>query len=67
MSELSQLTFSSFIAGREYDKDGNLHQWWEGRAVDDFKGKAACFVTQYDNYGLNGHQTLGEYQFLITA
>ncbi|CAG0913113.1 unnamed protein product [Notodromas monacha] len=46
--------------GREYDKNGNLHQWWETDAIENFKGKAACFETQYDNYGLNGRQTLGE-------
>ncbi|XP_076035689.1 M13 family metallopeptidase neprilysin 3 isoform X2 [Oratosquilla oratoria] len=51
--------------GRKYNKDGNLHQWWEQKTIDRFKLKTACMVEQYSQYSLNGEKlngklTLGE-------
>ena len=53
--------------GRQFDKDGNLKQWWTSSAIDEFKKKAQCIVDQYGNFtvpevnmNLNGRQTLGE-------
>lgn len=51
--------------GREYDKFGNLHPWWNNKTIDKFKLRTDCFVKQYSNYtingrNLNGKQTLGE-------
>ncbi|CRK96791.1 CLUMA_CG009917, isoform A [Clunio marinus] len=51
--------------GREYDKYGNLHQWWNDKTINKFKSLTDCFVKQYGNYkingkNLNGKQTLGE-------
>ena len=33
-------------SGRQYDKDGNLRQWWSNSTVDNFKQRAQCFVDQ---------------------
>lgn len=51
--------------GREYDKNGNLHHWWNNETITRFKAKTSCIVDQYGNYSvngrhLNGRQTLGE-------
>jgi membrane metallo-endopeptidase-like protein 1 len=53
--------------GRQYDKDGNLKQWWSSGVIDRFKEKAQCIIDQYSNYtveeaglNLNGKQTQGE-------
>lgn len=53
--------------GRQYDKDGNLKQWWKNETIDAFNEQAMCMVTQYSSYileqiGLHikGKNTLGE-------
>ncbi|XP_077998021.1 neprilysin-1-like [Glandiceps talaboti] len=53
--------------GRQYDKNGNWHQWWSEKSVNNFKQKAQCIVDQYSNYtvpeiklNINGVQTQGE-------
>lgn len=53
------------MAGREYDKDGNLRPWWKNSSVEAFKRQTACMVEQYSNYtvngeAVNGKHTLGE-------
>ncbi|XP_033642462.1 neprilysin-1-like [Asterias rubens] len=53
--------------GRQYDKDGNLNDWWSEQSVFNFKERAQCMVDQYSNYvmpetneTLNGKLTQGE-------
>ncbi|MDB5119224.1 MAG: peptidase [Sphingobacteriales bacterium] len=52
--------------GRQYDKDGNLNDWWTPADATKFKEKANKVVNQYNNYtvlnGLkvNGSLTQGE-------
>lgn len=53
--------------GRQYDKDGNLKQWWDDQVIEKFKEQAQCMIDQYGNYTidpvgihLNGIQTQGE-------
>lgn len=51
--------------GREYDKFGNLHHWWNNETITKFNEKTNCIVDQYGGYEvngkkLNGRQTLGE-------
>lgn len=36
--------------GRQYDKDGNLKQWWSDSVINRFKDKARCIIEQYNNY-----------------
>ena len=52
-------------AGREFDKYGNLNQWWNNATIDRFKERTKCMVEQYSQYkvgnlSVNGRQTLGE-------
>lgn len=60
-----ELTHAFDDQGREYDKKGNLNQWWKNKTIERFKDRANCFIKQYDQYEingkhLNGKQTLGK-------
>lgn len=60
-----ELTHAFDDQGREYDKFGNLHQWWNNKTIDRFKKQTECFNRQYSAYkvngkNLNGKQTMGE-------
>ncbi|XP_062607161.1 neprilysin-like [Saccostrea cucullata] len=54
--------------GRQYDKNGNLKQWWTDEVIQTFKKQAQCLVDQYGNFSvpeadgmkMNGINTLGE-------
>ena len=40
------------IAGRQYDKDGNLRQWWNNGTIKAFRQRAQCIIDQYSSYVL---------------
>ncbi|XP_061162969.1 neprilysin-like isoform X2 [Saccostrea echinata] len=54
--------------GRQFNKDGELHEWWSQKSVDKFKDLTTCFIDQYGNFSypeaggmnVNGIITLGE-------
>jgi len=52
--------------GRQYDKDGNLHDWWQAEDSKNFESKTVVLVDQYNNYKMlenlhvDGKLTLGE-------
>jgi putative endopeptidase len=52
--------------GRQYDKDGNLKDWWTAEDAEKFKSRVDPLIKQYgsfvaiDNYNVNGELTLGE-------
>ena len=53
--------------GRQYDKDGNLRQWWSDADVEAFKLPAEQLAQYFDSLWVipgelhsNGHQCLGE-------
>ncbi|KAG5889087.1 hypothetical protein JTB14_004931 [Gonioctena quinquepunctata] len=53
--------------GRQFDKDGNLVNWWQESTKTAFVEKAQCIIDQYGNYSvpdlklnLNGINTQGE-------
>jgi putative endopeptidase len=61
-----ELTHGFDDQGRQFDGDGNLHEWWSKEVSDKFKERAACVTKQYSGYAavddvhLNGELTLGE-------
>ena len=61
-----ELTHGFDDEGRQFDGNGNLHEWWSQPVNDAFKERAECVAKQYDGYTavddvkLNGHLTLGE-------
>jgi endothelin-converting enzyme/putative endopeptidase len=61
-----ELTHGFDDQGRQFDKDGNLKNWWTATDEKNFNERAACMVQQYDaieavpGVHLNGKLTLGE-------
>ncbi|XP_060055892.1 membrane metallo-endopeptidase-like 1 isoform X2 [Erinaceus europaeus] len=54
--------------GRNFDKDGNMLDWWSNFSAHHFRKQSECMVHQYGNYSwdladqqnVNGFSTLGE-------
>ncbi|XP_022190551.2 neprilysin-2 [Nilaparvata lugens] len=53
--------------GRQFNKDGNLEEWWQQETKKKYLEKAKCIIDQYGNYTatqvnmkLNGINTQGE-------
>lgn len=38
--------------GRQFDKDGNLVDWWAPSTKEAFLKKAECIINQYGNYSV---------------
>ncbi|XP_066996218.2 neprilysin-11-like [Anabrus simplex] len=67
-----EMTHGFDDVGRQYDRVGNLAQWWTEPTVDTYLKKAECFVEQYEqfkfpeldelheNTTINGRNTEGE-------
>jgi putative endopeptidase len=61
-----ELTHGFDDRGRQFDKDGNLKDWWTKDDEKKFTDRAQCMVKQYDaieavpGVHLNGKLTLGE-------
>ncbi|CAK9806311.1 Nep1 [Anthophora plagiata] len=62
-----ELTHGFDDKGRQFDKDGNMMQWWNNATVKAFRQRAQCIVDQYSRYKLqevneyiNGRMTQGE-------
>lgn len=39
-----------FLAGRNFDKDGNMLNWWSNYSAEHFKEQSQCMVQQYGNF-----------------
>ncbi|KAF4525127.1 hypothetical protein B566_EDAN005069 [Ephemera danica] len=53
--------------GRQFDKDGNLVEWWDPKTREHYLKRAQCIIEQYGNYtveevglNVNGINTQGE-------
>ncbi|XP_058530407.1 membrane metallo-endopeptidase-like 1 [Ochotona princeps] len=54
--------------GRNFDKDGNMLEWWSNFSAQHFQDQSQCMIYQYGNYSwdladqqnVNGFSTLGE-------
>ncbi|XP_055597323.1 neprilysin-1-like isoform X2 [Uranotaenia lowii] len=53
--------------GRQFDKDGNMMQWWNNSTIKSFRERAQCIIDQYSKYKINevnlfmnGRMTQGE-------
>jgi neprilysin len=44
-----EITHAFDDQGREYDKNGNLHRWWNDKTVNKFKSLTECFVSLFYN------------------
>lgn len=55
------------LIGRQFDKDGNMMQWWNNATIEAFRGRTQCIIDQYSKYKvdevgqyMNGRMTQGE-------
>ena len=61
-----ELTHGFDDAGRQFDANGNLKDWWQKSDEEKFKQLADCFIKEYSAFSplpgvkLNGELTLGE-------
>ena len=61
-----ELTHGFDDQGRQFDADGNLHDWWQKQDEEQFNKLADCFVNEYNQFTpvpgvhVNGKLTLGE-------
>lgn len=61
-----ELTHGFDDEGRQFDSDGNLHDWWAKRDSKEFEKRAQCVRDQYSQYTIvddikiNGALTSGE-------
>ena len=61
-----ELTHGFDDEGRQFDAQGNLHDWWTPEDAKAFEEKSQCFVNEYsgftaiDDVKVNGKLTLGE-------
>ncbi|KAI5630642.1 VLP3p-1 [Venturia canescens] len=62
-----EITHGFDSEGRQFDKNGNLVDWWEPSTRENYLKRASCIVDQYANYTvekvglkLNGINTQGE-------
>lgn len=53
--------------GRQFDKEGNMMQWWNNATIRAFRERAQCIIDQYSRYKIdevglyiNGRMTQGE-------
>ena len=45
-----EITHGFDDVGREFDKDGNLEEWWDPETKKKYLEKAGCIIKQYGNY-----------------
>jgi endothelin-converting enzyme/putative endopeptidase len=61
-----ELTHGFDDEGRQFDAQGNLHDWWSPEDAREFEKRASCISDQYSQYvivddvKINGKLTLGE-------
>ncbi|XP_064595998.1 endothelin-converting enzyme 1-like isoform X2 [Liolophura sinensis] len=55
-----ELTHGFDNTGRLYDKQGNLHNWWNNQSLEAFKERSKCMIEQYDKYKIQGRSVRGD-------
>lgn len=63
-----EITHGFDDSGRNFNKDGDLVDWWTQQSANNFKDQSECMVYQYGNFSwdlaggqhINGINTLGE-------
>ncbi|XP_062578045.1 endothelin-converting enzyme homolog [Saccostrea cucullata] len=58
-----ELTHGFDDQGREFDKYGNLHPWWNNQSIINFQNRTQCVIDQYSQYKL-GENHVSQREFL---
>ena len=43
-----------YFLGKDFDKEGNMRNWWTKSSTDNFDKLTKCFEDFYHNYTVNG-------------
>lgn len=51
------------LAGRNFDKDGNMYNWWSNFSTEQFEEQSKCMVQQYGKFSwkLAGGQNVANF------
>lgn len=47
------------LTGKNFDKEGNMRNWWTDFSTKNFEKRAKCFVDFYHEYTVNGTHVSG--------
>jgi predicted metalloendopeptidase len=48
--QIKNMNYFHYYTGRQYDKTGNLNQWWNTSVITRFKERAQCIINQYNEF-----------------
>ena len=49
-----ELTHGFDNTGRQFDKQGNLHNWWNEASSTAFIERSQCMINQYNSFTVEG-------------
>lgn len=54
-NEMEKFYYENFCfkLGRQFDKEGNMKQWWNNATITAFRQRAQCIIDQYSRYKVN--------------
>ena len=53
----TEILFDDVLAGRQYDGNGNVAEWWTPETVENFEVETQCYIEQYNAFC---YQDIGE-------
>lgn len=56
-----ELTHGFDNAGRRYDKNGNMNDWWTATSAAQFQDRSQCMVDQYSQFEIDGTHFNGQF------
>lgn len=69
----TEITHGFDDKGRQFDKDGNMMQWWNNATIRNFRERAQCIIEQYSKYRIdevglymNGRMTQGKLDRILS-
>ena len=57
-----EITHAFDDSGREYDKYGNLKQWWNNDTIGNFNEEVQCMVEQYEKFDVHGEPVSSQFE-----
>ncbi len=48
------MVISGVLPGMQYDKSGNLDDWWTNQSAASFKDQTECLINQYQQFPVEG-------------
>ena len=55
LTSMQSMRNALWFVGSQYDKHGNLVDWWGNQSAQQFYDLAQCFVDEYNQFIVYGH------------